>query len=82
VTLDILILCDFFLSSTHIGLHALILLPKHHTIRIWVSYLVSYAWPCSHESRTSISIHCDVEFGLCLCESVVVSHLSRCELTV
>jgi hypothetical protein len=28
------------------------------------------------------SILCDVEFGLCLCESVVVFHLSRCELTV
>jgi hypothetical protein len=24
----------------------------------------------------------DVEFGLCLCESVVVFHPSRCELTV
>jgi hypothetical protein len=28
------------------------------------------------------SIHCDVEFGLCLCESVVVFHPSRCEVTV
>jgi hypothetical protein len=27
------------------------------------------------------SILCDVEFGLCLCESVMVSHPSRCELT-
>jgi hypothetical protein len=28
------------------------------------------------------SILCDVEFGLCLCESVVVIYLLRCELTV
>jgi hypothetical protein len=28
------------------------------------------------------SILCDVEYGLCLCVKVVVSHRSRCELTV
>jgi hypothetical protein len=28
------------------------------------------------------SILCDVEYGLCLCESVVVLHSSRCELVV
>jgi hypothetical protein len=28
------------------------------------------------------SILCDVEFGLHLCESVMVFHPSRCELTV
>jgi hypothetical protein len=28
------------------------------------------------------SIICDVEFSLCLCESVVVFHPSRCEVTV
>jgi hypothetical protein len=44
VTLDhIDPMCSFFLSSSHIGLHALILLPKPHTVGIWVSFLVSYA---------------------------------------
>jgi hypothetical protein len=47
-----------------------------------LSYLVSYAELCSFESHTSLSILCDVEFGLCLCESVVVVHPSRCEMTV
>jgi hypothetical protein len=41
--LTILMLCAFFLSSTHISLYALILLPKPHTVGIWVSFLVSYA---------------------------------------
>jgi hypothetical protein len=31
------------LSSIHTGLHALILLPKPYTFRIWVLNLVSYA---------------------------------------
>jgi hypothetical protein len=35
--------CSLFVSSSHIGLHALILLPKPHIVGIWVSYLVSYA---------------------------------------
>jgi hypothetical protein len=44
VTLDhIDPMCSLSLSSSHIGLHALILLPKPHTFMIWVSYLVSYA---------------------------------------
>jgi hypothetical protein len=70
------------LSSSHIGMYALILLPKPHTLGIWVSYLVSYAWPCSLEGHTSLFILCDVEFGLCLCQSVVSFDPSRCELTV
>jgi hypothetical protein len=33
-----------FLSMVHIlACNALILLPKPHTFRIWVSYMVSYA---------------------------------------
>jgi hypothetical protein len=36
-------MCSLFLSSSHIGLDDLILLPKSHTVGIWVSYLVSYA---------------------------------------
>jgi hypothetical protein len=40
VTLDhIDHMCSFFLSSSHVCLHALILLPKPHTFRIWV-----YTW--------------------------------------
>jgi hypothetical protein len=70
------------LSSSHIGLHALILLPKPYTVGIWISYLVSYAYPCSLKSCTSLSILCDIEFDLCRYESVVVFHPSRCELTV
>jgi hypothetical protein len=31
------------LSGSHIGLHALILLPKPYTFRIWVSYLANDA---------------------------------------
>jgi hypothetical protein len=34
-------MCSLSLSSSHIGMHALILLPKPYTFRIWVSYLVS-----------------------------------------
>jgi hypothetical protein len=71
VTLDhIDPMCSLFLSSSHIILHALILLPKPHTFGISVSYLVS------------LFILYDVEFGLCFCESVVVFHPSRCEMTV
>jgi hypothetical protein len=37
VTLDhIDHICSFFLASSYNGLHALILLPKPHTFRIWV----------------------------------------------
>jgi hypothetical protein len=44
VTLDhIDPICSLFLSSSHIGLHALILLPKPHTLGFGFSYLVSYA---------------------------------------
>jgi hypothetical protein len=34
--LTIFILCVFFFFSSHIGIHALILLPKPHTLGIWV----------------------------------------------
>jgi hypothetical protein len=33
-------------------------------------------------SRTSLLILCDVELGLCICESVVVSHPPRSEMIV
>jgi hypothetical protein len=36
-------MCYLFLSSSHIGLHDLILVPKPHTVGIWVSYFISYA---------------------------------------
>jgi hypothetical protein len=68
-------------SSSHIGLHALILLPKHYTFKIWV-----YTWlvMLSHAVLSVIQVFhplwCWV--GLCLCESVVVLHLSKCEMTV
>jgi hypothetical protein len=36
-----------------------------------IGFVVSrFAWPCSHECFTGLSILYDVEFGLCLCESV------------
>jgi hypothetical protein len=51
-------------------LHALIWITYTlHTCRI--EFMVSrFAYPYSHECRTSISILYDVGFGLCLCESV------------
>jgi hypothetical protein len=36
-------MCYLFLSSSHIGLHVLILLPKPHTVGILVTYLVYHA---------------------------------------
>jgi hypothetical protein len=75
-------MCSLFLSSLHIGMHALILLPKLYTLGFEFSCFVSYAEPCSLESRISLSIICDIEFGLCLCESIVVFHPLRCEVTV
>jgi hypothetical protein len=36
-------MCSLFLSSSHIGLHVLILLSKPHTLGFGFSYLVSYA---------------------------------------
>jgi hypothetical protein len=81
VTLGILILCDFPLSSSHIGLYALILLPKPYTFRIWV-----YTWfvMLSHVVLSVVQVFhlYDVEFGLCLSVRDVVSHPSRCDLTV
>jgi hypothetical protein len=53
VTLDhIDPMCSLSLSSVHIGLHALVL----------------YLGLILYECHTSLSILCDVEFGLCLCE--------------
>jgi hypothetical protein len=72
---------SLFLSSSHIDLHALILLPKPYTFRIWV-----YTWivTLSHAVMSVVQVFhplwCWV--SLCLCESVVVVHPSRCELTV
>jgi hypothetical protein len=69
------------LSSIHTGLHALIELPKHYTFRIWV-----YTWLVllSHAVLSVVQVFhlYDVEYGLCLCESIVVSHPSRCELAM
>jgi hypothetical protein len=69
------------LSSSHIGLHDLILLPKLHTFRIWV-----YNWLVMH-SHAVLSVvqvfHLyDVEFGLGLSMRDMVSHLSRCDLNM
>jgi hypothetical protein len=69
------------LSSVHTGLHALILLPKPHTLGIWV-----YTWlvMLSHAFMSAIQVfhHYDVEYGFCLCVRVVAFHPSRCELTM
>jgi hypothetical protein len=51
-------------------LHILIGLPiPYIPIRLGL-WLVDLLSPCSHECRTSLSILYDIEFGLCLCESV------------
>jgi hypothetical protein len=62
-------------------MHALIELPKPYTFRILV-----YTWlvMLSHAVMSVMQFFhlYDVEYELCLCESVVVTHPSRCELTV
>jgi hypothetical protein len=74
-------MCSISLSSSHIDLHALILLNKHYTFRIWV-----YTWlvMLSHAvlSAVQVSHLYDVEFGLCLSVRELISHPSRCDLTV
>jgi hypothetical protein len=69
------------LSSLHIGLHALILLPKPYTFRIWV-----YTWlvMLSHVVLSVVQgFHLyDVEFSLCLSVRDVVSHPSRYDMTM
>jgi hypothetical protein len=62
-------------------MYALILLPKPYTFRIWV-----YIWlvMLSHAVMSVVQVFhlYDIEFGLCLNVRDVVSHLSRCDLTV
>jgi hypothetical protein len=82
VTLDhIDTMCSLSLSSSPIGLHALILLPKAYTFRIWV-----YTWlvMLSHAVFSVMQVFhlYDVEFCLCLSVRDVVFHPSRCDLTV
>jgi hypothetical protein len=69
------------LSHSHIGLHALILLPKPHPLGIWIhTWLVML----SHAVMSVIQVFhlYDVEFGLCLSVRDVVSHPSRYDLTL
>jgi hypothetical protein len=79
--LTILILCALFLSSWHIGLHALILLPRPYTFWIWV-----YTWlvMLNHGVLNAMQVFhlYDVEFDLCLGVRDVVSHPLRCDLTM
>jgi hypothetical protein len=69
------------LSMSHIGMHALILLPKPYSFRIWV-----YTWlvVLSHAVLSVVQVFYlyDIKFGLCLSVRDVVSHPSRCDLTV
>jgi hypothetical protein len=68
VTLDhIDPMCSLSLSSVHIGMHTSILY-LGLILYDFGSYLVSFAYPCSHECHSSVSILCDVVFSLCLCE--------------
>jgi hypothetical protein len=70
-----------FLCNSHISLHALVLLPKPYAFRIWVhSWLVLL----SHAVMSVMQVFhlYDVKLGLCLSVRDVVSHLSRCDLTV
>jgi hypothetical protein len=69
------------LSSIHTGLHALIMLHKPYTFRIWVhNWLVML----SHAVLSVIQVFhpYDVEYGLCLSVSDVVSHPSRYDLAM
>jgi hypothetical protein len=74
-------MCSLSLSNSHIDLHALILLNKPYTFSIWV-----YTWLVilSHAilSAMQVSHLYDVEFNLCLSVRELVSHPSRCDLTV
>jgi hypothetical protein len=69
------------LSSSYIGLHALILLPKSYTFRIWVhTWLVMRSHAVMSVVQVFHPLGCWV--GLCLCDSLVVFHPPRCELIV
>jgi hypothetical protein len=69
------------LSSSHIGLHALILLAKPHTLGICVySWLVMLSHVVMSVVQVFHTLWCWV--GLCLCESGVVFHPLRCEWTL
>jgi hypothetical protein len=69
------------LSSSHIGMHAFISLPKPHTFRILV-----YTWlvMLSHGVLRVVQVFPSfVMLSLaCLCDSVVLFHPSRCEMTM
>jgi hypothetical protein len=69
------------LSSSHIGMYALILLSNPYKFRIWVhTWLVLL----SHAVLSVVHVFhlYDVEYGLCFSVRDVIFHLSRCELTV
>jgi hypothetical protein len=68
-------------SSIHTDPHALILLPNPHALGIWVHTWLVMLSPAV--MRVVQVFHlCDVRYGLCLWDSVVVFHPSRCELAV
>jgi hypothetical protein len=74
-------ICSLSLSSSHIGLHVLILLRKPYTFKIWVyTWLVMF----SHAVLRVMQVFhlYGVDFGLCITVRDVVSHLLRCDLTV
>jgi hypothetical protein len=45
-----------FLSLSHIGLHALILLPKPHHLGFGFSSFISYAYPCFNIVNQSLLV--------------------------
>jgi hypothetical protein len=69
------------LSSSHIGLYALILLPKPYTFRIWV---LTCLVMLSHAVLSVVQVFhlYDVEYGLCLSVRDVVFHPSGCDMAL
>jgi hypothetical protein len=49
-------MCSLFLSSSHIGLHALLLLPKPHTLGF--GFIVTLTFCESKFSRSSSALGC------------------------
>jgi hypothetical protein len=69
------------LSSIHTGMHALILLPKPHTLGIWVhTWLVMLRDAVMNLVQVFLSLWCWVWLVLLL--RVLVFHPSWCEMTV
>jgi hypothetical protein len=75
------LMCSLSLPSSHSGLHAIILLPKPYTFRIWVCTLLVML---SHAILSVVQVFhlYDVEFGLRLSVRDVVSYPLRCNLTM